>query len=126
MLLLQYGTNREYYINNTFNEFEDNLYKCESEAGKTEFETFLHDLELPTLSNEQKHVLDASITTEKILEVTQPLPVGKAPGPFNKHFDCELPLLMLEMYMESLKRGALPPTISQALISMKTDKKLVL
>lgn len=93
VLSLQFGTNRVSYIrtkyvyvstidiNNTFKESYENLYKSESQAEKTEVEAFLCDLDLPTLSTDQKHILDAPITTEEILEIIQSSPVGKAPGP---------------------------------------------
>ncbi len=111
-------------INNTFKEFYENLYTSEPVAGKAESEAFLCDLSLPTLSTEQKHILDAPISTEEILKVIKTLPVGKAPGPdgftddFYKCFAHELVPLMLDMYVDSLKRGALPPTLSQAIITL--------
>lgn len=60
----------------------------------------------------------------EIQEVIRSLPTGKAPGPngftanFYKCFAPELAPLMPEMYMDSLKKGTLPPTLSQALITL--------
>ena len=58
-------------INNTFKDFYENLYKSESEAEQTEIESFLLDLNLPTLSLEQKEILDIPITVEEIVEIIQ-------------------------------------------------------
>ena len=84
-------------INNNFKEFYENLYKSELVAGKTEIETFLCNLDLPTLSTEQKHLLDAPITAEEIVGIIQTLPVGKAPGPdgFTADFDSALLVTLL-------------------------------
>lgn len=65
------------------------------------------------------------------MEVIQTLLTGKAPGPdgftvkFYKYFALELAPLMLDMYLNSLERGTLPPTLSQAVITLilKKDKE---
>lgn len=49
-----------------------------------QIETFLHDLDLPTLLTEQKQILDASV--KKCLKLFKPFLVGKAPG-FMAEFD---------------------------------------
>ena len=73
-------------------------------------------------------MLDAAITAEEIKEVIRKLRAGKSPGPdgltaeFYKCFMDELTPLLLQMYNEAFERGVLPPTLSQALISLILKK----
>lgn len=64
------------------------------------------------------------------MEVIKALPTGKAPGPdsfpaelFMVHVKVLVPL-MLDFFMEAFRREELPPTMSQALVSLilKKDK----
>lgn len=118
-------------INNTFKEFYIDLYKSASSSLTDEdISRFLEPLDLPKLSNEQKQLLDSDITLEEVIEVIRALPTGKAPGPdgfptdFFKEHAKDLAPLMLEVFMEAFQREELPPTMSQALISLilKKDK----
>ncbi|KAL2085077.1 hypothetical protein ACEWY4_018397 [Coilia grayii] len=115
-------------INNTFKIFYEHLYSSESTADRSEIKAFLNNLDLPVLSSDQKHLLDRPITVTEILDVIKSLPTGKAPGPdgftaeFYKCYACELAPLMLDMYMDSLDKGQLPPTLSQALIVLILKK----
>lgn len=74
--------------------------------------------------------LDQPITMKEITEAIQNLPSGKAPGPdgftaeFYKLYVEELSPLLLDMYCEAMDRGSLPPSLSDAVITLilKKDK----
>lgn len=70
--------------------------------------------------------LDQPITVEEIAEAIRSLPSGKAPGPdeFYKAYVDELSPLHLDMFCEAADRGSLPPSLSEAMISLilKKDK----
>lgn len=117
-------------INKTFKEFYIDLYKSVSSSTDEDSSRFLEPLDLPKHSNEQKQLLDSDITLEEVMEVIKALSRGKAPGPdgfpaeFFRDNVKELAPLMLEVFMEAFQREELPPTMSQALISLilKKDK----
>ena len=117
-------------INNAFREFYKGLYTSATDSSQEEMVNFLNKLNLPTLNLDQREMLDAPITEEEIRETILNMPSGKAPGPdgftteFFKCFCTELSPLLLSMYTEALDKGVLPPTLSQALISLilKKDK----
>lgn len=116
-------------INNTFKVFYERLYSSESTANSVAIETFLNNLDLPSLTLDQKQLLETPITAEEIQEVIKSLPTGKAPGPdgftadFYKCYANDLVPLMLDMYMDSIDRGTFPPTLSQAVITLILKKE---
>ena len=117
-------------INKIFREFYAMHYLSETQVDQQEMHAFLASLALPTLSVDQVDLLDAPITREEIVDVIRGLPSSKAPGPdgftadFFKVYAEELSPLLLQMYSEALDKGSLPPTLSEALISviLKKDK----
>ena len=117
-------------INRTFRDFYASLYSSELQADQQEIHLYLTSLGLPTLSVEQVDLLEAPITKEEIVTVIRGLPSSKAPGldgftaEFFKEYAEELSPLLLQVYCEALDDGRLPPTLSEALISLilKKDK----
>uniref|UniRef100_A0AAR2LBM4 Reverse transcriptase domain-containing protein n=1 Tax=Pygocentrus nattereri TaxID=42514 RepID=A0AAR2LBM4_PYGNA len=90
-------------------------------------ESFLDKLSLPVLTD-QKEELDKPIFEEEIVDVITLLTTGKLPGPdgftveFYKMYCKELTPYLLNMYEESFANGSLPPTLSEALISLILKK----
>ncbi len=115
-------------INQAFEEFYSNLYSSTSTTNDEEIHTFIEPLGLSKLTDEQRDFLDLDITIEEIIGVIKALPSNKAPGPdgftgeFFKSFATELASPLLEVYKEALRRGVLPPTLRQALISLVPKK----
>uniref|UniRef100_A0A669EWZ3 Reverse transcriptase domain-containing protein n=2 Tax=Oreochromis TaxID=8139 RepID=A0A669EWZ3_ORENI len=96
--------------------------------GGREINSFLSPLNFPTLSKTQLDSLDAPISREEILRLIKNLPIDKAPGldgfteEFYRNFAEELSPLLLQMFEEALDKGSLPPTLSEALISLALKK----
>lgn len=86
--------------------------------------SFLSPLNLPSLSAEQVEQSDLPVTKEEIIAVIKHLPSGKAPGmygftaKFYKTYSEDLAQFLLDMYNESFDRGRLPPSLSEAIISL--------
>lgn len=118
------------YMNVTFSNFYMDLYSSESYACEDDIKKILPSLDLPKVPPEQLDALDSAFTFEEIVGVIDHLPSGKAPGldgfmaEFYKSFPGELPPLLLNMYNESFVKGMLPPSLSEALITLilKKDK----
>lgn len=91
---------------------------------------FLDNLENPTIDCDRVKELDAPLSLEELLLSIKAMQSNKAPGPdgftveFFKKFGDKLAPLLLQMYNESLENGLLPPTLTQASISLllKPDK----
>ena len=111
-------------INSAFRGFYNHLYTSESIAEQEEITSFLADLDLPKLSMNQIKRLDLPITVGEIMEVIKLLPTSKAPGldgftaEFYKAYSEELAPLLLNMYNEALKEGTLPPSLTEAVITL--------
>uniref|UniRef100_A0A669DHM2 Reverse transcriptase domain-containing protein n=1 Tax=Oreochromis niloticus TaxID=8128 RepID=A0A669DHM2_ORENI len=73
--------------------------------------------------------LDAPITVEEIVGVIKHLPSDKAPGldgytaEFYKSFSEDLAPLLLNTYNESFQEGRLPPSLSEAIITLILKKE---
>lgn len=119
-----------YKINAGFSEYYQNLYSSESITPKDNIKTFLTALNLPKVTEHQLKDLDLPITIEEIVGVIKHLPTSKAPGldgftsEFYKSFSQELAPLLLNTYNESFNRKILPPSLSEAIITviLKKDK----
>lgn len=84
---------------------------------------FSDDLQIPTTEPDCIKELDAPLSLEKLKTSIQSMQSNKAPGPdrlpiefFKKFMDKLSPLLLL-MFKESLEKGTLPPTLTQASIA---------
>ena len=117
-------------INNTFRDYYLKLYKSDTSNNTPEMTTFFNRLNLPQLTIEQNNTLDSPLQLTEIINSINSMQSGKSPGidgypaDFYKKFSNQLAPLLLEMYEDSLQRGSLPPTLTQASISLilKKDK----
>ena len=114
-------------INNRFKSFYEDLYS--SEAGDKDLvENFFDDLELPLLGRSDKKDSERPITAMEIDTAITRMKSGKAPGPdgfpieFYKKFAPKLTPVLLKLFEEILANEALPPTMTQASISLLLKK----
>ena len=91
-------------------------------------DTFFSSLDRPSLSEEQKHLLNAPISKQEVLNAINGLQSGKAPGPdglsseFYKEFQDLLADPLLNMLNYSFERGVLPVSLREAYISLILKK----
>lgn len=117
-------------INNTFATFYSTLYTSEFPSDVTNMNSFLDNLELPTIEPGDREELDRPLKQLEITAAIGDMRTGKSPGPdgyppeFFKKFKDKLVPIMLEVFNESLGNGYLPPTLTQAKITLllKKDK----
>lgn len=87
--LLQSDGNSTYCawtMSKVFGEFYQKLYNClhtnlNSQFTQEKCNTFIASLQLPTISPDNRFMLNAPITVEEITEVIRHLPSHKSPGP---------------------------------------------
>lgn len=117
-------------INSTFKSFYSSLYTSESPSGAHDMASFLQNLNFTTIDPAIAGDLKAPIETNKINLAIKRMKGNKAPGPdgfpveFFKKFQNKLSPLLLSVYTESLERGFLPETLTQAsiILLLKRDK----
>ncbi|KAF7649839.1 hypothetical protein LDENG_00134980 [Lucifuga dentata] len=117
-------------INDQFREYNARLYASDVEVNRHTIQSFLDALDIPTLTLNSKNSLDKPLTISEIQTAIQSMHSGKAPGPdgfpieFYKVFSSKLTAFLKLMYVETLEKGGLPPTLTQATISvlLKKDK----
>ena len=88
------------------------------------------NLDLPTISDADRGKLEQPIVVGKIDQALKGMKSGKAPGPdgfpieFYKKFSAKLIPILRDVFAETLEKGTLPPTMTQAIISVlhKKDK----
>ena len=93
-------------------------------------QSFLDSLDAPTLSPDIRLSLDQPLTINEIQAAIDSMHNGRAPGTdafpaeYYKIFSSRLVPLLKSVYDESLETGCLPPTLTQATISLilKKDK----
>ena len=121
------STSDQMAINNQFRNFYENLYSSDTptSSGSTDF---FQSLQLPALSSEDASSLDGNISEIEIIQAITLMNSGRAPGPdgfsieFYKKFSVQLSPLLCKVYAEALQLGSLPPTMSQAVISVLLKK----
>lgn len=117
-------------INSAFSSFYSTLYKSEPPSDSLSMDSFLDNLEFPSLSEDLSGSLEEPLELKEITSCISQMRSHKAPGPdgypveFFKKFSTQLAPLLLDVYNDSLEQGVLPPTLNQALISLilKKDK----
>lgn len=117
-------------INDAFKNFYSLLYNSECPTDTTDMTLFLENLEMPTLDPGAIEELDSPLSIEEIMISIKSMQNNKAPGPdgfsveFFKKIQNKLAPLLLSVYNESLKRGSLPQTLTQASITvlLKSNK----
>lgn len=119
-------------INKIFTQFYTTLYKSEAPSDTTFMYNFLDNLVFPGIDYTTTNRLDDPLSLDELLVCLKSMQNGKAPGPdgfpveFLKKFSDHLAPLMLDMFNDSLENGALPPSSTQASISLlaKPNKNL--
>lgn len=111
-------------INETFKNFYVNLYKSESPEDLSTIDTFLSNIDLPKLNQEDQRDLDLPFTSKEIEKALSSLQSNKSPGEdgfppeFYKEFkDLLMPLLMDVINLAS-KTQSLPDSFSMAIITV--------
>ncbi|KAF0036602.1 hypothetical protein F2P81_011914 [Scophthalmus maximus] len=107
------------------------LYQSNSQTDNTTMDRFFFfNPDVPAIDPAMGLNLDSPLVLQEIVDAISSMQSNKAPGPdgypteFFKKFSSELAPLLLDVYSESIKRGTLPPTLTQASISLllKKDK----
>lgn len=86
---------------------------------------FLENITLPTLTDEDKAILEQPISKAEIGQAIKSMKNRKTPGPggypieFYKAFASKLVPLLRAVYVESLKQEKLPTSMTQATISVR-------
>lgn len=111
-------------INKQFKLFYSALYTSESVHDNR----FLDNLDLPTISEEDKASLEQPVSVVEIGQAIKLMKTKKAPGPdgypieFYKTFTNKLSPLLRSVYVESLLQKKLPLSMTQATISVLPKK----
>lgn len=111
-------------INATFQSFYSLLYKSEFPADRTTMNEFLHGLCNPIIDPDTVPQLDYPLSLTEITHSIKAIQSNKAlcpngfPVEFYKIFIDKLALLLLSGFRESLEHGSLPPTLTQATITL--------
>lgn len=117
-------------INKSFMSFYSQLYTSEASENTSEMSEFFFKQTIPQISSEECNSMDQPLRLGEVTSAIKLMQSGKSPGPdgypveFFKKFSDSLAPLLLEMFEDSLKKGALPLTLTQASISLllKKDK----
>uniref|UniRef100_A0A3B5R5U9 Reverse transcriptase domain-containing protein n=1 Tax=Xiphophorus maculatus TaxID=8083 RepID=A0A3B5R5U9_XIPMA len=117
-------------INSVFQSFYSVLFESEFPANPTEMNQFLDSLNFPVINPNVAKELDLPLTIEEIVAAMKSMQSSKAPGPdgfpveFFKKFQDKLSPILHAVYKESLQKGSLPHTLTQASICLllKKDK----
>uniref|UniRef100_A0A8C5H2E5 Reverse transcriptase domain-containing protein n=1 Tax=Gouania willdenowi TaxID=441366 RepID=A0A8C5H2E5_GOUWI len=111
-------------INDAFKMFYSFLYSSECSTDITELTSFLRNVGIPTLDAGAIEEPDSPLTLEEVIIAIKSMQNNKAPGPdgfsveFFKKFKDKLAPFLISMYNESLERGFLPETLTQASITV--------
>ena len=111
-------------INDAFRYYYKELYDSKNKINSQNLNSFLAELSLPNLPNEDKEDMEMEITEEEIGYAIDNMKSGKSAGPdglpidLYKKFKNKLPLPLLEMFLEAFMNGSFPPSINSTLITL--------
>ncbi len=107
-----------------FKPFYSPLYKSEFPTGNTKMNDFLQGLCNSVIHTDTTKQLDSPLSLGEMRNSINAMQSNKAPGlvwvsmEFLKTSISKLAPLLLSMFNESLERGSLPPTLTQATIAL--------
>lgn len=111
-------------INNSFRHFYSSLYTNGTQPLQSEIDSFLNNLDLPSLTTEQANFLEQSITPEELIKALQSMQNNKSPGPdglpaeFYKHFWDILSPTFNKLLTEIQTTCTIPTHMNTALITV--------
>lgn len=111
-------------INNTFRQFYSCLYSAGTQPSQYEIDSFLNNLDLPSLTTEESNFLEQPITSEELIKALHSMPNNKSPGPdglpaeFYKHFWDILSPFFNKLFAEIQTTSTIPTHMNTALITV--------
>lgn len=90
--------------------------------------SFVQNLNIPTITEDQRTILERPITVNEVEQAIRTFQNGKAPGPdgftgeFYKALAPKLAPLLCTVFSETQTKGSLPQTFTQATISVTLKK----
>lgn len=115
-------------INNTFKLYYSNLYASQSTSDPSDMNSFMANLNTPTISQDQRATLESPFSERDILQAISSLQSGKTLGPdlfpceFYKVLSFNLSPLLCAVFSEIHTNVFLPQTFTQATISVTLKK----
>ena len=117
-------------INAAFKAYYSRLYTSEPPPTDSNMNTYLDNIDIPTIDILTQLSLNQPITLGEIYDSIREMNNGRTSGPdglsseFYKKFSTHLAPLLLDMFNHSLSTGTLPKTLTEASISviLKKDK----
>ncbi|XP_056379319.1 hydrocephalus-inducing protein homolog [Hyla sarda] len=109
-------------------EYYQTLYESEGVKSESEIKTFLQNLVQPSLNEEGKRKMNEGISLGEVQEALRTCAGNSVPGSdgfsfdFYKRFHGSLLPCLLEIINESLERGAMTPSMSEAVIILIPKK----
>ena len=111
-------------INNIFRQFYSSLYSAGTEPTQSEIDSFLNNLDLPSLTTDQANYLDQPISSEELTEVLHSMPNNKSQGPdglsaeYYKHFLDLFAPLFLRLITDIKTTSTIPTHMNTAVITL--------
>lgn len=110
------------HINDQFTAYYQDLYSSRARFTEPELQAYLEGVDLQCLTETTRERLDSPLTLKEIQLAVRFLQSGKTPGPdgypaeFYKQYAKDLLPMYREMLLKALECGALPPSMSEAVI----------
>ncbi len=111
-------------IDKVFENYYKKLYTQPDSAGKETIRSFLNQLDLPTIGEEQNKYINSYITVKELEEAINRLKFNKAPGSdgfpaeWYKTFKKELSPMLLASLNDTLKNRKIPLSWREAIITV--------
>ncbi|CAI5697422.1 unnamed protein product [Oreochromis niloticus] len=115
-------------INDAFTKFYQELYTSNGLVEEQRLSDFFSSIKIPSLSEDQRTVLEGKITLIEVKQAIGSLSLGKSPGndgfpsDFYKVFVGELAPRLLSVYQDAFQRGRLPFSMRSAVITLLHKK----
>lgn len=111
-------------INDTFTSFYSDLYTSQMTSDNNAMEYFFNNLQAPSVSTVHRTETELPLKLSEVINAIMSMQNGKTSGPdgypieFFKKFSNKLSALLLDMFNDSLSRGSLPQTLTEASITL--------